>query len=232
MDIPKLDSKYKQVAINSFKETCRFERQQYETKLILSNEAREVYINTLKDCIKHQEQVNTLNNLIEEFGGQVEVEYINFKIEEITVESLLGISKDISSIEEQDVKEESIEDSEDEEDTEQEENSIRPGRKMGIKSKVIEMFTKSSAPLVIADIVKEIKAEFGEDTRYTSITNPIIRLNTSGFLIRLKEGVYDLASRYDEHGNKNTPEMEDNEDLQNTNQEEESENDSELDIFD
>ncbi|SEI86057.1 hypothetical protein SAMN05216327_104265 [Dyadobacter sp. SG02] len=221
MEISNLDNRDRKIAISAFKESASNERSEFEAKISAYKSARTAFLGTIKECLIHSERYNSLHNLIRAFGGEVEGKAIEFEIEEITKSNIYMFLNELNNLEEvneddrrsdergdntlnRQISESVNEDREDDEDEEDQDlNNSRGERKMGIKPLVIEMFKNSIGPLYIADIVREIRAQLGEDTRYTSISNSVFRLaDNNKFLIKLGEGQYDLADRYDESGNK------------------------------
>ncbi len=202
------DNRTRQIAIESFQQTLRMDKAQFDSGLYAYYEARNKFLTLIKFCVDYSERSNALINLIKEFGGETPEEYVDFKFEPVTLdnyESLISGQVNRHDAQGGDNNLDAIrEDHEDRNNNTSDDNESiqKTPRKRGIKKRVIELFSASTAPLSTAWIVDMIRKEFGETTPYQSITNTLLRLQNGQYLSRTTDGDWDTIKRYDNEGNK------------------------------
>lgn len=215
MEPLEISDKQRQIAIDAFVKMAEIANDEYEKQLANHELAKISYANSIAECKKGEERINDLVRLIRKFGGaKDDHQFIMFDLEEITesnyhtfITEQEAIDKEgksnINSVKEinEDIDKDG-EDGVDKDDTVEGHVRRRAKRVMGIRDKVREIFSESKVPLSTMLVYTQLRQEIGPEVKYNSVNNAIVRFWGEEFLTKTKEGLYDLAERYDESGNK------------------------------
>ena len=187
METSNLEKKQKELAIKSFQASHRLASEKFREKVDSFNEIEKSYFQTRQECYDTLNEVTMLSQLIKSFGGEVLEEVGDFKPKEIVFNTYHSENQEINGVK----------------DEEEDIFDTYTKRRRGIQKRVLELFVESGTLMSTSDVVQKIKHEFGDDTKYSSITNSLMRLTDSQQLKRdpfLPPSTYGLAEWFDEDG--------------------------------